>query len=47
MDDLDDFFIRKSSKYWMRSLIYDNKIVSFYDEGRFLFIENTKKRLYF
>lgn len=43
MNDLDDFFTRKSSKYWMRSLIYDNKIVHFYDEGRFLCIESIKK----
>ena len=43
MSDLDDFFIRKSSKYWMKSLIYDDKIVNFYDEGRFLFIESIKK----
>ena len=43
MNDLNDFFTRKSSKYWMRSLIYDNKIVNFYDEGRFLYIESVKK----
>ena len=43
MYDLDDFFIRKSSKYWMKSLIYDDRIVNFYNEGRFLFIENIKK----
>lgn len=43
MNDLDDFFTRKSSKYWMKSLIYDDRIVNFYDEGRFLFIESLKK----
>ena len=43
MDDLYDFFTRKSSKYWERSLIYDDRIVSFYDNGRFLFIESVKK----
>lgn len=43
MNDLDNFFIRKSSKYWMKSLIYDDRIVNFYDEGRFLFIESLKK----
>lgn len=43
MNDLDDFFTRKSSKYWTKSLLYDNKIVNFYDEGRFLFIESVKR----
>lgn len=43
MNDLDNFFIRKSSKYWMRSIIYDAKLVNFYDEGQFLFIESVKK----
>lgn len=43
MNDLDDFFTRKSSKYWMKSLIYDDRIVNFYDEGRFLYIESVKK----
>lgn len=43
MNDLADFFTRKSSKYWMKSLIYDDRIVNFYDEGRFLFIESLKK----
>ena len=27
----------------MKSLIYDDRIVNFYDEGRFLFIESLKK----
>ena len=43
MNDLNDFFIRKSSKYWMRSIIYDSKIVNFYDEGQYLCIESVKK----
>lgn len=43
MNDLDDFFTRKSSKYWTKSLIYDDRIVNFYDEGRFLFIESVKR----
>lgn len=43
MNDLDNFFIRKSSKYWMRSIIYDAKLVNFYDEGQFLFIESVKR----
>lgn len=43
MNDLDDFFTRKSSKYWMKSLIYDDRIVNFYDEGRFLYIESIRK----
>lgn len=43
MNDLNDYFTRKSSNYWMRSIIYDVKIVNFYDEGRFLFIESVKK----
>ena len=43
MNDLNDYFTRKSSNYWMRSIIYDVKIVNFYDEGRFLFIESLKK----
>ena len=43
MNDLNDYFTRKSSNYWMRSIIYDVKIVDFYDEGRFLFIESVKK----
>ena len=43
MNDLDDFFTRKSSKYWTKCLIYDDRIVNFYDEGRFLFIESVKR----
>lgn len=43
MNGLDDFFTRKSSKYWTKSLIYDDRIVNFYDEGRFLFIESLKR----
>ena len=43
MNDLDDFFTRKWSKYWMKSLIYDDRIVNFYDEGRFLYIESIRK----
>lgn len=44
MKDLDDFFVRKSSEYWKKSLIFDEELVDFYDKGRWLFIKNKNEQ---